>query len=97
MIFAGKNANVSSGSNQLNRLNLRDRNPAPPQNPSVFGESRKEDTDDDLNDRARDLNELPSLENAHVPHAERGLRAQASKDKFSPFVTKNVRKSHGEN
>lgn len=63
-----------------NRLNIRDRSYEPS---NLFGDQNipstrnrtnaaADDDDDDLNARVPD--DLPDLETAHVPHAERGAR-----------------------
>ena len=80
MVFADKKVK----STNHNRLNLRDTSTEPSnlfgdQNMNHMNrrstdvinrpENNKEDSDDELNDRAEPVTELPNLDNVHVPHA----------------------------
>ena len=78
MVFS----NSKLKSSHHNRLNLRDKSSDPN---NLFGDRNlpQEETDKDLNDREDPYeipDDLPNLEQAHVPLNERRERAAASRD-----------------
>jgi len=85
MVFSDKKMKSS----HHNKLNLRDTSVEPT---NLFGDHNlpQGDTDRELNDRlGTPVNleipdDLPPLEEAHVPHHERKARAAASKDSRKP-------------